>query len=233
MAECSDSGRRSSDLKERAWREFRRFLVMFLYLWVLFAIFDLYRSVILAENHVNYRAQGFAAVNALMLAKVMLLAEDLKLGRRFRDHVLILSILYQAFAFTILFIAFHVVERGLIGAFEGKTIAESLPALGGEGVKVIVSAGAVIFVALIPFFAFKDVARAIGEREMKALMFSRAADRASPSAPRSSGEGQPGAVLAPFSSMSSRATALIMRPWDAGSYRKTIANNQEASQSAG
>ncbi|WOJ91274.1 hypothetical protein RZS28_08475 [Methylocapsa polymorpha] len=204
-----DSARRGSALKKRALHEFRRFLAMFLYLWVLFAIFDLYRTIILTENHVNYRAQGFAAVNALMLAKVMLLAEGLKLGRRFKDGRLIVSILYQAFTFTILFIVFHVLEKGIVGAFEGKTIAQSLPALGAEGLEVIFAAGAVIFVALIPFFAFKDVARAIGEDKMKALMFSRGLDRSRPPIVRASEEAPPVDVLALFSSMSAPATAVI------------------------
>jgi hypothetical protein len=215
----SGSERRGSALKKRALHEFRRFLAMFLYLWVLFAIFDLYRSVILTENHVNYRAEGFAAINALMLAKVMLLAEGLKLGRRFKDGRLIVSILYQAFTFTILFIVFHILEKGIVGAFEGKTIAQSLPALGAEGLEVIFAAGAVIFVALIPFFAFKDVARAIGEREMRTLMFGRGADRSRLSIARASEEGAPADILAPFSSMSAPATAVIS---DRGTFARIV-----------
>lgn len=220
MAESgSGSERRGSALKKRALHEFRRFLAMFLYLWVLFAIFDLYRTIILTENHVNYRAQGFAAVNALMLAKVMLLAEGLKLGRRFKDGRLIVSILYQAFAFTILFIAFHIIEKGLVGAYEGKTLSECFPALGGESLNVIFSAGAVIFVALIPFFAFKDVARAIGEDEMKALMFGRSVDRSRPPTARASEDGARREVLAPFSSMSAPATAVIS---DRGAFARIV-----------
>ena len=53
---------------------------MFIYLWVLFALFVIRESIILAQQHLNYQAQGFAILNAFILAKVMLIAEDLHLG---------------------------------------------------------------------------------------------------------------------------------------------------------
>jgi len=37
---------------------------MFLYLWVLFALFSIHKSMVLAEEHINYQAQGLAIVNA-------------------------------------------------------------------------------------------------------------------------------------------------------------------------
>lgn len=197
----------SSKLKQRALREFRRFLVMFLYLWVLFAIFDLHRSIVLAEEHINYRAQGFAAINALMLAKVMLVAENFEFGERFKDRALILSVLYQAVIFTILFIAFHFAEKSLVGAFEGKRLSATFPNLKSEGFWVILSAGAVIFVALIPFFAFKDLSRAIGGEAMRSLMFSRGANRPqfSPSPPEDASSTKP----AQFWSMSAKISGSI------------------------
>lgn len=160
-------------LKERALHELRRFTVMSLYLWVLFALFSIHQSIVLAEHDIDYRAQGFAFINALMLAKVMLIGEDLHLGRRFKDRRLVYSILYQSLAFAILFICFHIVERLLIGIWDGKTIAESFPEIGGGSLKGILSAGTIISVSLIPFFAFKAIGEAMGERELWALFFGR------------------------------------------------------------
>ncbi len=229
MGERSVSGRRGPDLKEKALRELRRFLVMFLYLWLLFAISDLHRTLILAESHVNYQAQGFAAVNALMLAKVMLLAEDLRIGRRFQDRMRIISILYQAFALTLLFIAFHVVEKALVGHFEGKTLPECFPFLGGgESLLVILSSGALIFVALVPFFAFKEIADAIGAREMAALMFGRKAGRLSAPTARRAEMERAGRASPPFWRMSSSVTALIPQPWAAVALRDVVASDRSA-----
>lgn len=146
---------------------------MALYLWLLFALFSLHESVVLAQHDIDYREQGFAVINALMLAKVMLVGEDLHLGRRFKDRRLVYSILYQSLAFAILFICFHIVERMLAGLWDGKTIAASFPEIGGGSLKGIVSTAAIICVSLIPFFAFKAIDEAMGERELAALFFGR------------------------------------------------------------
>ena len=53
---------------------------MFLYLWVLFGLFVLNGTIILHQHGISFSSQGFAVISALVLAKVMLVAEDLKLG---------------------------------------------------------------------------------------------------------------------------------------------------------
>lgn len=158
-------------LKQKAAAEMRRFLVMAFYLWVLLALFALHQSIVLAEHGINVRDQGFAIVNALMLAKVMIIGESLHVGRRFEDRPLIYPILYQAFVFSLLFAGFHIVERVGVGLWDGKTIAESFPEIGGGSPKGIASAGVILFVTLIPFFTVKEFGQIVGFRELQALMF--------------------------------------------------------------
>ncbi|SFK55407.1 hypothetical protein [Methylocapsa palsarum] len=158
-------------LKQKAAQEMRRFLVMAAYLWVLLALFSLHQSIVLAEHGINFREQGFAIVNALMLAKVMLIAEGFHVGRRFENRPLVYPILYQSIEFAILFICFHIVEHLAVGWWEGKTMAASFPEIGGGSPKGIASAGVILFVMLIPFFAFKELGRIVGDRELHALVF--------------------------------------------------------------
>ena len=146
---------------------------MFLYVWVLLALFDIHQSIILAQEHINYQAQGFAIVNALILAKVLLIGEDLQLGNRFRDKALLYSILYKCFVFTLFIIGFHILERLIVGVWGGRTIAQSFPSIGGGSVTGIVALGATLFVALIPFFAFREISRVIGRGELWSLLLSR------------------------------------------------------------
>ncbi len=75
-------------LKVKAIEEARKFLVLFLYLWVLFGVFVLNQSIVLREQGVGFTAQGFALLNALVLAKVMLLFEALDPGRWLRRESL-------------------------------------------------------------------------------------------------------------------------------------------------
>ena len=65
VAEAGGLDEHKLNPKERVVHKLKQFLAIFLYLWVLLALFDLHRTIILAEHHLNYPAQGFAIVNAL------------------------------------------------------------------------------------------------------------------------------------------------------------------------
>ena len=172
-AEKGSPSERKITLKEKATLQLKEFLVMFIYLWLILGLFAIHRSIVLAEAHYNYQEQGFAIVNALILAKIMLIGEDLNLGSRFRHKPLVYSILYKSLVFAVFFICFHIFEEVVVGMFRGKTVAQSLPAIGGGSLQGIVSVGAIVFVSLVPFFAFREIARVIGKRELWSLLLSR------------------------------------------------------------
>jgi hypothetical protein len=162
-------------LKERAAYQLKEFLGMFVYFWVLFALSAVHKSIILAEEHINYQAHVFAFINALVMAKVMLIGEDLHLGSELRDKSLLYSILYMSLVFSVFFIGFHILEEVLGGVFRGRTISQSIPAIGGESLQGLLSHGAIVLVAMIPFFAFREIGRVIGQRELWSLLLNRGA----------------------------------------------------------
>ena len=55
----------SQGLKQKAYHEMKEFLLIAFYLWVVFGLFVLYKSVILAEEHISFAYHGFAIINAL------------------------------------------------------------------------------------------------------------------------------------------------------------------------
>jgi len=69
---------RFQNLKAKGVDEFKRFLIIFIYLWVVFGLFSLNQAIIL--RNLSYLTHGFALLNAAVFAKIMLIAEDLKLG---------------------------------------------------------------------------------------------------------------------------------------------------------
>ena len=160
-------------LKERAVHELREFVVMFIYLWALFALLVINQSVVLAREAQDYQAHFYAVLNALIFAKVLLIGEDLHFGERFRDKPLLYSILYKCFTFTLFIIGFHILERVTVGVWRGSTVAQSFPTIGGGSVNGILSLGATLFVALIPFFAFREISRVIGRGELWSLLLNR------------------------------------------------------------
>lgn len=158
-------------VRQRVVAETRRFVVMFLYLWVLFGLFVLNERIILRQQGIGFSSQGFAILNALVLAKVMLVAEGLDLGHWFRHRPLIYPILHQSLLFSILFICFHVAEGVMMGLFKSQSVATSVPVIGGGGLAGLITVAVILFVALIPFFAFREVSRALGSDRLNALLF--------------------------------------------------------------
>lgn len=165
----------ASKLKERGIHEAKLFLGMFLYLFIMFGLSVVHESMVLAQHQINYVAHGVAAINALVMAKVMLVADDLHIGRRFEQQPLVLSVLYKSVVFGVVFICFRIVEEVLVGLFHGKTVGESVPGFGGGGLAGILSTACLITFSLVPFFAFTELGRVIGEAKLRALFLTRGA----------------------------------------------------------
>jgi hypothetical protein len=166
-------GKHHHNMKEKVVHEIRQLVFMFLYLFVWFGLFTIHESIVLGQHHISYAPYGFAAVNALILAKVMLVAEDLHLGHRFEDRPLIYPVLFKSLLFAIVFICFHVVEHVIVGLWYGKAILQSMPGFGGGGIEGVFLVGVLMSVALIPFFAFTEISRVLGLAALQSLIFKR------------------------------------------------------------
>ena len=162
--------RMEGSLKAKAAEEFRRFLVLFLYLWLLFGVFVLNQGIVLREQGVSFTMQGFALINALVFAKVMMVFEMFDPGGWLRRRPLIYPILYETFLLTVLFIVVHVLEKVIEGLIHGKTVQESLPSIGGGGLAGFLSASVIMFVALVPFFGLRNLSLAMGEGRLRAML---------------------------------------------------------------
>jgi hypothetical protein len=88
-------------LKSKALHEAKKFFWIFIYLWLCFGLFVLYKALILAEQHIDYTGYGLAAVKALVLGKVILIAEGLQLAERHQDRPLIYPTLYKSLVFFV------------------------------------------------------------------------------------------------------------------------------------
>jgi hypothetical protein len=170
-ADAARNSKGAHSLAAKAVEEFRRFVVLFLYLWVLFAMFVVNQSIVLREHGIPFLTQGFALINALVLAKVMLLFEAFDPGRWLRRRPLIYPILFEAFLLTILFLVVHIIEKAIEGLVHGKPLAESLPSIGGGNFVGLLSVTVILFIALLPFFAFRNLGLVLGRDRLIALIF--------------------------------------------------------------
>ena len=168
------SERRKPGLKAKLYDELRKFLMIFAYLWLVFFVFLVHEWVILADNHIGFRFYGLAVINALVLSKIMLIAEGLRFGERFDDKPLIIPIAYKSLLFSVLLVVAYILEEIALGWFHGKSVAESFPQIGGGGVVGTLCVAGLLCIALVPFFAFREIARAMGEVEFRSLMLGPA-----------------------------------------------------------
>jgi hypothetical protein len=157
-------------LKIGAIDETRKLFGIFIYLWVLLSLFSFHKALVLNEEYVIYD-QGFALINALALAKVILIGEYFHVGETFKDRPLIYTILFKSAVFAALLICFHIIEETLIGILHGKTFFQSIPSIGGGKLQGILMIGVIMFVVLMPFFAFRELNQALGTEELRFLLF--------------------------------------------------------------
>jgi hypothetical protein len=158
-------------LKQRAFHGLREYLVISFYLFVVFSLFAIYKSVILAEHHIDFAPHGLALINALALAKVMLVAQELHLADQFRDAPLIYPTLLKSFAFTIVLACFKIAEEAAVGMFHGKSFHESIAVFAGGSWKGVLSLTVLLFVVLVPFFGFTELRRVFGEDRLVGAFF--------------------------------------------------------------
>ena len=129
--------------------------------------------MVLREHGFDFAMQGIAFINALVFAKVMMLFEIFDPGRWLRRRPLIYPILYETLLLTALFLVAHVLEKTIEGLLRGKTIAESVPAIGGGGFTGLLSMTAILFIALIPFFGLRNLSMAMGDGRLWAVFFEQ------------------------------------------------------------
>jgi len=154
--------------------ELKAFWFIFLYLAVFFGVFATFQRLLLAEYGIAFEDYGFALVKALVLAKIILIAEKLGLGGRFRGKPLSVPTLYDTFVFTVCVAAVHFAEiaiKHLVHAGAGGLGH----ALARELDLVFVSHMLVVFFCFIPFFAVRELTRVLGEGTLSRLFFMKRA----------------------------------------------------------
>jgi hypothetical protein len=98
------------NLKTAAPDEAKSFVEIFVYLFIVFGLLSLHAWVVLSAESISYRFSGMALINALVLSKIILLAEGFRFADKFKNQPLIYPVAYKAVAFTALLFAAYVVE---------------------------------------------------------------------------------------------------------------------------
>jgi hypothetical protein len=162
-----------ASLKERAIEEFKVFWIIAIYLWFFLGSFTIYRRLVIAETGFAYLHYGIAVIEALVIAKVILIGGMFGFTRRFDDRPLIVPVLYKSILFAILVLLFGVVEHLVEGWFHKQGLAGGLREIASLGGYELGARVLMLVVAFVPFFAFVEIGRALGAQKLAAMFFGR------------------------------------------------------------
>ena len=165
----------SSSFKEKAIEELRMFWVIAIYLAVMLSAFAWYRRFVLSAAGVSYLHYWAAVIEALILAKVILIGQALGIGRRWEGSQLILSVLVKSLLFGVFIALFGILEHvieGLVHRDSWEQIAHSLVSAGRDE---ILARTVMVIVTLIPFFAFWETDRVMGNHKLFEMFFHKTA----------------------------------------------------------
>ena len=164
-------GEKKTGLKARLVEETKTYLFLFVYLAVLFVAFATYRMLLSAEYRVAYFRYGYALVEALVLAKVILLGRMLRVGERFGRAPLIVPTVYKTLCFSAFVLVFTILEHLLTGLLRGEDFQAVVAKILSRGIWEILAHVLVLFMALGPLFAIWETGRLLGEGRLFALFF--------------------------------------------------------------
>jgi hypothetical protein len=167
---------RTQELKDKARHELIEYGINAAYLTLVFAAFTVYRRLVLAEHGITYENYWVAVIEGLVLGKVIMIGGLFRLGRGLEAMPLIVPTLYKTLVFGVLVAVFKVIENGVMGLWHGVGFAGGLVALRQRWTDELLANILILLVALIPFFAIKELGRALGEGRLSSLFFRRRAD---------------------------------------------------------
>jgi hypothetical protein len=146
--------------------ELKDFAAISIYLGFFFCALATYTMVLLQKYDVSYINYSFAIVNALVIAKVLLIGDMAHLGRSSETKPLYLTVLHKSVVFTLLVVAFHFLEevvKRIIHHEPNGTVINNIrwDDLGAKSL--------IVFAVFIPLFAFRELRRVMGEDTFYAL----------------------------------------------------------------
>src|SRR5678815_3246377 len=108
------------DLKGKLRQELIGYGINVIYLTLVFGAFTMYRRLLLAAHDISYANYGVALIEALILGKVIMIGDVLRLGRGLETKPLIYATLYKTTVFCVLVAVFKIVEHGIKGLWKGE-----------------------------------------------------------------------------------------------------------------
>lgn len=157
--------------KQRLVEEAQTLAMLSVYLSLLLGGFTTYRRLILEEYRIAYFAYGYSLVEAVVLAKIIMIGRLLHVGEGFGDRPLIVPTLYKTVSFSLFVLVFTVFEHTLTGLIIHRDLTRAFQDLWHTGIHQILAQMIVLFVAFVPLFALWELGDVLGPDKLRDLFF--------------------------------------------------------------
>lgn len=162
----SEPHNKKVNLKERAQHELRAYVVITVYAWTILNLLRLHEALLADSYHFGLQAHGLTIVTALILGKVVLIAEALHFGERTARRAPGFAILIKSILFALAILLFHAAEHIVTALWHGEAFRAELLSIDMAQVRRSLIMSAIITIALMPYFLIKEIERRTGETDL-------------------------------------------------------------------
>lgn len=159
--------------KEVLLHELVEYLFNFSFLSFFLIAFAWYRRLLLDSYHISNAVYWAPVISAAILAKVLMIGEALRMGRRLRTWPLVIPTIYRTVVFSLLVVVFSFLEHMAGAWIHGKKAADGITELTNTGWQGMLAWYILIIIAFLPFFALKEIETVFGTGKVRGLFFRR------------------------------------------------------------
>ncbi len=157
--------------KTKTATEFKSFIYLTLYFTAFFVALATYKRLVLADHGISIAEYGISVVEAFILAIALQIGAYFRIGSRLNNRPLIIPALYKALCFIVLMLVLALMVRLARGWWSGMSIDDLLKNVLTEKWIILSRGGVILFFALIPLFAFREINRVLGADFLRKLFF--------------------------------------------------------------
>ena len=166
----SDQSVAKVPLHQKAYNEFKEILITTVYLYICLGAIMLHKTAVLEAAGISFDMWGVALIKALVLAKFMAIGHAMHLGQqRYKYKALIWPTLYQSVLTLILLLILTTIEEVSVGLIHHRALVESLGRVAGASPLELGVNCLLMFLVLVPYFAFRNLGDVVGERTLVRL----------------------------------------------------------------
>ena len=162
---------KSEGWKAKLMEELKAMALIALYIFLTLMALRLYRELIEGRVNLDPFEIGATIIEALVIAKVIILGDLLKVSQQFRDRPAIVPTLFRSFIFAIFILIFSSAELFVKGLIHGLGASGAMDDVLNKERGIRLAQAGFMFLAFIPLYGTWEIARHIGEKRLVDIFF--------------------------------------------------------------